>query len=87
MSRELSRFADRVVTTSGTAKTWPHGVVRLEGQIAALTSDAAFQAGDYKAPPAKGLEAFGMVWAGWLYSQECWRRELWRGTARPGTTF
>ena len=28
-------FADRIVATSGTAKTYPHGVVRLEGQIAA----------------------------------------------------
>ncbi len=40
-------FVDRVVATSGTAKTYPHGVVRLEGQIAALTADAAFQDGDY----------------------------------------
>jgi len=80
-------FADRIVATSGTAKTYPHGVVRLEGQIAALTADPAFQNGDYKTPPNKGLEAFGMVWAGWLYSQEWWRRELWRASAQPGTTF
>src|SRR5690349_24046665 len=71
-------FADRIVATAGTAKCYPHGVVRLEGQIAALTTDAAFQGGDYTAPPAKGLEAFGTVWAAWLYSQEWWRRELWR---------
>ncbi|HLK62064.1 MAG TPA: alpha/beta fold hydrolase [Bryobacteraceae bacterium] len=79
-------FASRIVATSGTAKTYPHGVVRLEGQIAALTADAAFQNGDYTSPPKKGLEAFGMVWAAWLYSQEWWRKELWRATARPGTT-
>ena len=80
-------FADRIVATSGTAKTYPHGIVRLEGQIAALTADPAFQAGDYTAPPRIGLEAFGIVWAGWLYSQEWWRRELWRTNAAPGTTF
>ena len=80
-------FADRIVATSGTAKTYPHGVVRLEGQIAALTADEAFQGGDYKAPPAKGLEAFGMVWAAWLYSQQWWRQELWRAGSAPGTTF
>ncbi len=80
-------FAGRIVATSGTAKTYPHGVVRLEGQIAALTADAAFQGGDYTAPPKKGLEAFGMVWAGWLYSQEWWRRELWRDSSRPAVTF
>jgi homoserine O-acetyltransferase/O-succinyltransferase len=80
-------FADRIVATSGTAKCYPHGVVRLEGQIAALTADAAFQNGDYTAPPAKGLEAFATVWLGWLYSQEWWRKELWRATSAPGTTF
>jgi homoserine O-acetyltransferase len=62
-------------------------VVRLEGQIAALTADAAFKGGDYTEPPAKGLAAFGMVWAGWLYSQEFWRRELWKASSPPGTTF
>ncbi len=80
-------FMDRAVATSGTAKTYPHGIVRLEGQIAALTADPSFNGGDYTSPPTKGLEAFGMVWAGWLYSQEWWRRELWKGTAQPGTTF
>ncbi len=80
-------FADRIVATSGTAKTYPHGIVRLEGQIAALTTDPLFHGGDYEKPPAKGLEAFGMVWAAWLYSQEWWRKELWRAGSPPGTTF
>ena len=80
-------FMDRAVATSGTAKTYPHGVVRLEGQIAAIMADPTFQDGDYKTPPAKGIEAFGTVWAAWLYSQEWWRKELWRTTAAPGTTF
>lgn len=80
-------FSDRIVATSGTAKNYPHGVVRLEGQIAALTADAAFQNGDYKTPPTKGLEAFATVWTAWLFSQEWWRRELWREGAPPGTTF
>lgn len=79
-------FADRIVATSGTAKCYPHGVVRLEGQIAAIAADPVFAGGDYKTPPAKGLEAFGMVWAGWLYSQEWWRKEMWR-ELRGGTTF
>ena len=80
-------FADRVVATAGTAKNYPHGVVRLEGQIAALTTDAAFMDGNYTTPPKKGLEAFAVVWTGWLFSQEWWRRELWRERAKPGTTF
>ncbi len=80
-------FMDKAVATSGTAKTYGHGIVRLEGQIAALTADPAFLNGDYKTEPAKGLEAFGMVWAGWLYSQEWWRKELWRSASAPNTTF
>jgi homoserine O-acetyltransferase len=80
-------FADRIVATSGTAKNYPHGFVRLEGQIAAITADVAFQNGDYKTPPTKGLEAFATVWTAWLFSQEWWRKELWREGAKPGTTF
>jgi len=80
-------FLSAIVATSGTAKCYGHGYVRLEGQIAALTTDPAWQNGDYTAPPAKGLEAFGMVWAGWLYSQEWWRQELWRTNTPAGTTF
>jgi homoserine O-acetyltransferase len=71
-------FADRIVATSSTAKTYPHGIVRLEGQIAAIAADSTFNGGDYTAPPAKGIEAFGTVWAAWLYSQEWWRKELWK---------
>jgi homoserine O-acetyltransferase len=77
-------FADRIVATSGTAKCYPHGVVRLEGQIAALEADAAFQAGDYTAEPMRGIRAFGTVWAAWLFTQEWWRRELWRADTSNG---
>jgi homoserine acetyltransferase len=53
-------FMDAIVATSGTAKCYGHGFVRLEGQIAALTTDPVWQGGDYTTPPAKGLEAFSM---------------------------
>jgi homoserine O-acetyltransferase len=80
-------FMDEIVATSGTAKCYGHGFVRLEGQIAALTTDPAWHGGEYTTPPVKGLEAFGLVWAGWLYSQEWWRKELWRTNTPAGTTF
>ncbi len=80
-------FMDRIVATSGTAKTYGHGIVRLEGQIAALTADENFKNGEYTAPPEKGLQAFAMVWTGWLFSQEWWRRELWKNPATPDLTF
>src|SRR5947199_2553554 len=52
-------FMDAIVATSGTAKCYGHGYVRLEGPIAALTTDPARKDGEYAAPPAKGVEAFG----------------------------
>jgi homoserine O-acetyltransferase len=80
-------FTDKIVATSGTAKCWPHGVVRLESQIISITNDPDFKNGDYTTQPARGLENFGMVWAAWLYSQEWWRKELWKEGSPPGTTF
>ena len=80
-------FVDRIVATSGTAKTYGHGIVRNEGQIAAIMADPVFNNGDYTAQPKKGIEAFSLMWAGWLYSQEWWRRELWRTNAPAGTTL
>jgi homoserine O-acetyltransferase/O-succinyltransferase len=80
-------FADKLVATAGTAKCYPHGFIRLESEIAAITTDAAFKDGDYTAQPTKGLEAFATVWTAWLYSQEWWRKELWRSEFPAGTTF
>jgi homoserine O-acetyltransferase len=80
-------FMDRVVATSGTAKTYGHGIVRLEGQIAAITEDPAFKGGDYVDEPLKGIQTSGLVWAAWIYSPEWWRKEMWRLNAKPGTTF
>src|SRR5258708_7607524 len=54
-------FADRILATSGTAKTYGHGVVRLEWQIAAITAHAAFQNGDATSPPTKGLAAVALA--------------------------
>jgi len=80
-------YMDRIVATAGTAKTYGHGIVRLEGQIAALTLDPAFEGGDYTTQPEKGIEAFAVVWTGWLFSQEWWRRELWRQDDPPGESL
>ncbi len=80
-------FMDRIVATSGTAKTYGHGIVRLESQITALETDPAFANGDYKAEPEKGIEAFSLVWTAWLYSQPWWREELWKTNEPAGTTL
>ena len=80
-------FMDRIVATSGTARTYGHGIVRLDGQIATLMLDPAFRGGDYTAEPVAGIEATALVWLGWLYSQEWWRRELWRADVPQGATL
>jgi homoserine O-acetyltransferase len=80
-------FSDRIVATSGTAKTYGHGIVRLESEINAIETDPVFANGDYKEEPKKGIEAFALVWEAWLFSQEWWRKELWRDIAKPWTTF
>jgi homoserine O-acetyltransferase len=80
-------YMDRVVATSGTAKTYGHGIVRLESEITALTTDEAFKGGDYKEEPVKGIQAFSLVWTAWLFSQEWWRQELWKSEEPAGTTF
>jgi len=80
-------FADKIVATSGTAKCYGHGIVRLEGQVAAITEDPVFKGGDYVDEPLKGIQTSGLVWAGWIYSQEWWRKEMWRTNSKPGTTF
>src|SRR5580693_10608505 len=78
-------FMDRIVATSGTAKTYGHGIVRLESEITALTTDPTFNNGDYTTEPEKGIQAFAIVWTAWLYSQEWWRKELWRTDQPAGT--
>ena len=70
-------FADAIVAYCGSAKEYPHGIVRLEGFKSALMADNAFEEGNYKTPPAKGLKASARHWAGWGFSQEWYRRELY----------
>ena len=79
-------YMDYAVATSGTAKTYGHGIVRNESEIGAITTDEAFKGGEYTAEPEKGIQEFGLVWTGWLFGQEWWRRELWK-TEKPNATL
>ncbi|HEY7479629.1 MAG TPA: alpha/beta fold hydrolase [Gemmatimonadales bacterium] len=81
-------FSDRIVALAGTARCWPHGSVRLAAEIAAIELDTAFRGGDYTTPPKQGLHLFGLIWAGWLTSQQWWHDELWRGVPwLPGDSY
>ena len=67
-----------IVALAGTAKTYPHGRVRLESAISALRADPRWNGGDYSELPVDGLRAWTEHWAAWMFSQEWWRRELFR---------
>ena len=60
------------------AKTSIHNHVFLEGVKAALVADKNWNNGEYKSPPIAGLKAFGRVYAGWAFSQDFFREELFK---------
>jgi homoserine O-acetyltransferase/O-succinyltransferase len=76
---------ERLLAVCGSARTSSHNWVFLEGVKAALEADAAFDDGNYREPPLKGLAAFGRVYAGWAYSQTFFRERLYEqlGHASP----
>jgi homoserine O-acetyltransferase len=71
-------MVERIAPFAGTAKTWPHNFVFLEGVKAALRADAAWNNGWYTEPPTTGLRAVGRVYAGWGFSQAFYREQRYR---------
>ena len=67
---------ERIAPYCGAARCSRHNYVFLGGLKAALTADAQWNEGWYKEKPAKGLRAFGRVYAGWAFSQAFYRAEL-----------
>jgi len=60
------------------SKTSIHNHVFLEGVKAALTADKSWNKGNYKKQPVEGLKAFGRIYAGWAFSQNFYREELYK---------
>lgn len=71
-------MVERIAPFAGTAKTWPHNFVFLEGVKAALRADATWNNGWYTEQPTTGLRAVGRVYAGWGFSQAFYREERYR---------
>jgi homoserine O-acetyltransferase len=71
-------FMDRVIAWCGSAKTYPHTWLVVEGGIRAWEAAADFKGGDYSGRPPKGAAASAAHWAAWVYSQGWWRRELYK---------
>ena len=66
-------MVEAILPFCASARTSPHNVVFLAGVKAALRADAAWNGGDYEAPPEAGLKAFARVYAGWGFSQAFYR--------------
>lgn len=71
-------FMDAIIAWNGNAKSYPHGVVWLEGFKRAIMADPAYNGGAYTTRPEKGLRAAAWVEAPWNPSPEWWRRELFK---------
>ena len=71
-------FVDAILPFCASAKTSEHNIVFLEGVKAALQADSAYDNGNYRSPPERGLKAFGRVYAGWAYSQTFYREQMYR---------
>ena len=71
-------FMEKIVGIAGSAVEYPHGKVRLEGFISAIEADSSFDNGNYNLQPEKGLRAGGAHWSSWGWSQEWFRKELYK---------
>jgi homoserine O-acetyltransferase len=71
-------MVERIAPFCGTARTWPHTNVFLEGVKAPLISHSAWEKGEYQNPPEAAMRAIGRVYAGWGFSQAFYREELYR---------
>jgi homoserine O-acetyltransferase len=67
-------FMDLIVPLAGTAKTYPHGIVRLESALTLITHDASILAGHDTLTTA-GTRAWSLHWSAWTRSTEWWRLE------------
>jgi homoserine O-acetyltransferase len=72
------QHVERLLPLCGSARCWPLNHVFLEGVKAALLADPAYCEGHYAAPPERGLRAFGRAYAGWAFSAQFFREQLYQ---------
>lgn len=72
------QIVESIVAFCATAKTYPHGNLRLESAISTLESDSYYDDGNYTSPPLKGLKAWSLHWASWFLSQDWFRLEKYK---------
>ena len=67
-----------ILAMCGAARCSPHCHAFIDGPKAALQADAAWNGGNYTAPPEKGLRAFGRAYMPWAYSPAFFRDALYK---------
>jgi homoserine O-acetyltransferase len=75
-------FMDAIVPIAGTAKTYPHGIVRLESALTLIEHDPELLAGRDTMSTA-GSAAWSLHWASWRVSTEWWRQGLFADGQTP----
>jgi homoserine O-acetyltransferase len=73
----------RLLPYCASARTSNYNVVFLKGLKAVLHADANWRDERCTRPPERGLRAFGRVYAGWAYSEEFFRENLYRALGFP----
>lgn len=74
----FSDKVERILPLAGSARTSPHNFVFLQNVRMAITSDPAWQKGEYTAQPAVGLTRMRLVFDSWGLSQTWYRRGLYQ---------
>jgi len=72
------KVVESIIAFCGTAKTYPHGYVRLESAISCIEADSDWDYGNYSSPPLKGLKSWALHWASWFLSQDWFRLEKFK---------
>lgn len=71
-------MVEAILPYCGAARCSALNYAFLDGPKAALQADAAWNDGNYRKPPEKGLRAFGRVYAAWAYSHDFFADGLYR---------
>jgi homoserine O-acetyltransferase/O-succinyltransferase len=84
----MVRFPEKVrraAPIAGTPRTAPYDHLFLTSIVHAITSDPAFDCGDYRRPAdvSEGLQRLAGIWAVLGFSTRFWKEQVWRTLGFP----
>jgi homoserine O-acetyltransferase/O-succinyltransferase len=72
------RMVKAIAPICGAAKISDHNKIFIDSAIGVLKIAPDFNEGDYENPPLDAINAFGHVYAAWLFSQDFFRERLYK---------